>query len=243
MSGSPKIERAFNNVAALVRPYLDSVFRKTWNGQENVTGRKGIIVVSNHLTQIDPLVVGHFLYDQGLMPHFMAKQSMFGWPLVGSVMRSTNQVPVFRGSADAVKAIAVAEEIVANGEALVVYPEGTLTEDPGLWPMRGYTGAARLALATGADVVPIAHWGDQAKFATRLTKPKRTLRRAPVSVSAGRPVDLADFRDKPVTRELLEEATERIMDALTAELAGLRGEEPPAERFDLRAARKRSSDR
>ena len=54
-----------------------------------------------------------------------------------------------------------AVEAVEDGECVGVYPEGTITRDPDGWPMRGKTGAARIALATGCPVIPIGQWGAQ----------------------------------------------------------------------------------
>jgi 1-acyl-sn-glycerol-3-phosphate acyltransferase len=111
-----------------------------------------------------------------------------------------------------------------------VYPEGTITKDPGEWPMVGKTGAARIALATGRPVLPMAQWG-----ATEVMRPYRQelrlLPRKTMHVSVGEPVDLSDFADRPMDHDTLEEATDRIMDALSAELAKIRGGEPPAHRF------------
>jgi 1-acyl-sn-glycerol-3-phosphate acyltransferase len=122
---------------------------------------------------------------------------------------------------------------VQGGKCVAVYPEGTLTRDPDLWPMVGKTGAARIALTTRCPVIPVAQWGPQqllAPYGRRL----KLLPRATMHVRAGRPVDLSDLYDVPMTGAVLRQATDRIIGALTAELAGIRGEEPPAERFDSR---------
>ena len=100
-----------------------------------------------------------------------------------------------------------------------------------MWPMKGRTGAARLALQTGAPVVPIAHWGAHEVF-PRYAKRFHLLPRKRSRVLVGDPVDLSDFRDAPLTRTTLDAATDRIIDAITALLAELRGEEPPTERWD-----------
>jgi 1-acyl-sn-glycerol-3-phosphate acyltransferase len=119
-----------------------------------------------------------------------------------------------------------------------VYPEGTITRDPELWPMSGKTGAARIALMTGCPVVPIANWGAQEVFASYTGKLRiRLLPRKRIRVRAGEPVDLSAFRGKPITNELLHEATEVIMRAIADTLGELRGETPPKELFDLRKAR------
>lgn len=97
--------------------------------------------------------------------------------------------------------------------------------------MVGRTGAARLALQTGAPVVPMAHWGDQ-ELLPRYSKKMYPFPRKHVTVSVGQPVDLNDLRGGPRTRAVLQEATDRIMDAITALTAELRQEEAPAARWD-----------
>jgi 1-acyl-sn-glycerol-3-phosphate acyltransferase len=234
MASQKSVKRTIAGAKAVVIPFLEAAFKKKWSGQENVRQDKGIIAVSNHLTLIDPLVVGHFLVAQGYLPHFMAKNSMFSWPIVGQVMKMTNQVPVVRGSSDAGKSIEAAQKIIDTpNAALIIYPEGTLTKDPDLWPMRGYTGAARLALATGAAVVPVVHWGDH-RLVSPAGKKIKSEFRPELIVNALPPVDLDDLRGQPFTKALLDEATERIMNAITGELERIRGEKAPAVRFDPR---------
>ena len=66
-----------------------------------------------------------------------------------------------RQSAQSADALLAAVEAVGQGRAVVIYPEGTITRDPDLWPMAGKTGAARIALRTGCPVIPIGQWGAQ----------------------------------------------------------------------------------
>ena len=77
---------------------------------------------------------------------------------------------------------------------MVIYPEGTTTREPDLWPMRGKTGAARLALATGAPVIPVAMWGPEQLFDPRTSK-LRLRPRTPVTVVAGPPSTCAAWAD------------------------------------------------
>jgi 1-acyl-sn-glycerol-3-phosphate acyltransferase len=101
--------------------------------------------------------------------------------------------------------------------------------------MVGKTGAARIALTAGVDVVPIAQWGAQdvlAPYAKRL----RLLPRKTMHLVAGPPVDLDDLRGRPITSDVLREATARIMAALTELLEGIRGEQAPETRFDPKSA-------
>lgn len=221
----------FTFLASWVRPLMNALMAKEWNGQEHLPRGTGMIVCPNHVTEIDPVVVGHFLYNQGVMPHFLAKASLFKVPVIGGILRTIKQVPVERSSAGANRSLEAAREALADGGGIIIYPEGTLTRDPDMWPMKGRTGAARLALQTGAPVVPLAHWGAHEVF-PRYAKRFYLFPRKRSRVLVGEPVDLSDFEGAPLTRTTLDAATERILDAITALLAELRGEQPPAERWD-----------
>ena len=119
---------------------------------------------------------------------------------------------------------------VERGEAIVLSPEGTLTRDPNLWPMDGKTGAARIALATKAPIIPVAHWGAHLVLAPYSKKLKLFPRKTMI-VQAGKPVDLSDLYGQEITGDVLKVATSRIMDAITKELAAIRNETPPAQRM------------
>ncbi|QIV88819.1 1-acyl-sn-glycerol-3-phosphate acyltransferase [Glutamicibacter mishrai] len=209
---------------------MNGLTGRTWKGFENLP-QGGYIVCPNHLTEIDPLVVGHAIYSNGRLPRWLAKESLFKPPVLGWFLRTTGQVPVSRSSASAGDSLKQAKKVLDAGGVIVIYPEGTLTRDPNLWPMIGRTGAARLALQTGAPVVPMAHWGDQ-ELLPRYSKKMYLFPRKHVTVSVGAPVDLDDLREGPRTRTALQEATDRIMDAITGLQAELRQEEPPAKRWD-----------
>jgi 1-acyl-sn-glycerol-3-phosphate acyltransferase len=220
-------------VVVLRRPLL-LLTRRDWSGAEHL-GTGGIIVVTNHVSHADPLTFAHFLYDNGRLPRFLAKAGLFRVFFVRSVLRGAQQIPVYRESTDAQQAYSAAVDAVRRGECVAIYPEATLTRDPGLWPMTGKTGAARIALATGAPVVPVAQWGPQDILAPYGKRP-RLLPRHTVHVKAGPPVDLSEFIGRPVDAELLLRVTEKIMAAITALLEQIRGEKAPAVRFDPRRA-------
>jgi 1-acyl-sn-glycerol-3-phosphate acyltransferase len=101
--------------------------------------------------------------------------------------------------------------------------------------MMGKSGAARIALATGCPVIPVGHWGAQDLLFPYAKKPDLFPRKR-VVFKAGDPVPLDDLRERPVTPEVVAETTERIMSAITDIVAELRGQTPPAERFDPRKA-------
>ncbi len=225
MKESAKSRATFVAVAAIVRPLFNLMMDKKWEGTEKLPAG-GFIAAPNHCTEIDPLIIGHLLYNHKRAPHFLAKSGLFNVPVLGWVLRATKQIPVERSTAGANRSLQLAQEIVAEGGAIIIYPEGTLTRDPDLWPMRGKTGAARLALATGAPVVPLAMWGPEKIFDSR--RNRVSLRpRIPVTVAAGPPVDLSRWADAPPTKATLEEMTDEIMLRIRDLLAGIRESDPP----------------
>jgi len=224
---------AFALAVAIVKPLLLLFTRRHWVDGHHIPSHGGAVVAANHTSHLDPLTFAHFLYDQGRLPRYLAKAGLFDLFFVGAVLRSTGQIPVHRQTANASQAFASAVEAVRRGRLVVVYPEGTLTRQPDLWPMTGKTGAARIALTADVPVIPVAQWGAQDILYPYTTRP-RLLPRKTVHAKAGPAVNLDDLRGLPFTPGLLREATDRIMDAITRLLEDLREEEAPADRFDPR---------
>jgi 1-acyl-sn-glycerol-3-phosphate acyltransferase len=220
--------------AILLRRPMLVLTRRDWSGTEHI-GSGGMIVVVNHVSYFDPLAFAHFLYDNGRLPRFLAKAGLFRLFFIGSVLRGAKQIPVYRDSAEAASAYSAAVEAVNRGEAVAIYPEATLTRDPDLWPMVGKTGAARVALETGAPVIPVAQWGPQ-DVLPPYTKRLRLFPRRTMQFKAGPPVDLAEFAGREIDSALLYEVTEKIMAAITHLLEEIRGEKAPVVRFDPRRA-------
>ncbi|MDO4918523.1 1-acyl-sn-glycerol-3-phosphate acyltransferase [Kocuria sp.] len=240
----------FRMIAALVVPAYRAVATPRWRGTENLPASGGFVVAANHLTELDPITVAHMLYRAGVMPRFLAKESLFRIPVVGRLLTRIGQVPVYRGTSRAKDSLEAAFAELAEGGAIIVYPEGTITRDPLMWPMRGRTGAARLALQAGVPVVPVAHWGDhqilyrdpQGHRSVSLFPPKR------VRGAVGRPLHTEDLvpgglqhPGHPSAAELAR-ATSTIMAAVTGLLAELREEPAPREPVDPRGAAAASSE-
>lgn len=219
----------------LARTSIGLVTRDNWHGVENLPQDGGFLVCANHISQADPFAVARFLYHYGHPPFFLAKEALFRAPVLGRIMTGAEQIPVRRGSAHAAYAYHRAVEAVESGRCVVMMPESTLTQDPLWWPMTGKTGAARIALATGRPVIPLAQWGAQH---VRHWKGRPGLRRAVSHMRAGQPVPMDDLRSQEIDMPLLRLATERIMEAITVELEKVRGEEAPPGRWDLRAGRR-----
>ncbi|MDN5744437.1 MAG: 1-acyl-sn-glycerol-3-phosphate acyltransferase [Nocardioidaceae bacterium] len=223
---------AFTVGVPILRPLLVASTRREWIGGENLPEHGGFIIVLNHISHVDPLTAGHLIYEHGRIPRYLAKAGLFEKRGLGAILRGGGQIPVKRDSRDAVGAFSAAVDVVRAGKCVVIYPEATITRDPDLWPMKGKSGAARIALETGAPVIPIGQWGAQ-NVLPPYTKKPHLLARHKVTMKVGPPVQLDDLRAEPRTPALISQATDRIMSAITEQVALIRGEQPPAERYDM----------
>jgi 1-acyl-sn-glycerol-3-phosphate acyltransferase len=200
-----------------------------FRGTENVPVAGGVILAANHISLVDPPIVGRFTVDGvGRAPYFLAKSELFKIPLVGRVLRGAGQIPVYRHSANAALALRDAAAAIREGKLVVVYPEGTTTRDPDYWPMVGKTGVARLALETGAPVIPLAHFGSQLILPNAGRKRPKLFPRSRVTFLAGPPVDLAAYTGLAPTPDVLRAMTDAIMVDVRTLLGVVRGETPPS---------------
>jgi 1-acyl-sn-glycerol-3-phosphate acyltransferase len=137
---------------------------------------------------------------------------------------------VYRESSEARTAIRDALTALEDGECVVVYPEGTITRDPDLWPMSAKTGAVRLALTSGRPLFPMIQWGSHLVMGP-YKKEFKVLPRKRIRIVVGDPIDLSDLADGPIDARALAVGGDRLMDAMTALLAEIRQEKPPATRL------------
>lgn len=224
---------AFRLAVAILKPLLLLFTKRTWRDGERLPATGGCVVVLNHLSHLDPITAAHFVYDHGRAPRYLAKAALFKNPVLGTIMRGAGQIPVQRESRHAMGAYAAAVEAVRDGQCVVVYPESTITRDPDLWPMRGKSGAARIALETGCPVIPIGQWGAQEILPPYTTKPL-LLPRKRITMQVGEPVELGDLAVREPTTAVIAEANDRIMAAITRQLEMVRDEQAPEERYDMR---------
>ncbi len=224
--------QTISTVIRILNTIMRPLTRRDWRYQDKVPQTGGVIFVANHISNADPLAIGQFLAFSGRWPRFLAKASVFEIPVVGRIIAASGQIPVQRDSAQSKDALIAAAQAIEHGRALVIYPEGTITRDPDLWPMRGKTGAARLAFTTGCPVVPIGQWGAQELMPGRTPRFPKLFPRKTLRIAAGDPVSLDDLLQKPATAATLDEATTRIMNAITFLVAELRGATAPAHRYD-----------
>jgi 1-acyl-sn-glycerol-3-phosphate acyltransferase len=221
--------------ASILKPLFFLTTKPDWIDGEKIPATGGCVLVLNHVTKIDPLTAAHFVYDHGRLPRYLAKNDLFKNKALSKFLRDGGQIPVERLSRNAVGAFDAAVAAVKAGECIVVYPEGTITRDPDMWPMKGKSGAARIALATGCPVIPVGHWGAHQLLAPYSKKPDLFPRKK-IIVKAGDPVDLSDLLEREPTLPVIQEATDRIMAAITELVEEIRGEKAPEKRFDPRRA-------
>ncbi|TDD35431.1 1-acyl-sn-glycerol-3-phosphate acyltransferase [Nonomuraea terrae] len=232
MSRPTRPSRFWETLAVVVvKPLSWLLVKKDWRHGERIPRTGGVIIAANHLSWTDPVLLSHFLYNHGRWPVILAKSALFKVPLLGKAVSSLLAIPVDRGSAEAARSLRISSERLADGCAILFYPEGTCTRDPGLWPMVGKTGAARLALESGTQVIPVAHWGAHELLPYGEKRP-RLFPRKTFRVSVGQPVDLSKYAGQPPHADVLRAATADIMAAVTTQLAELRGEKAPETPYD-----------
>lgn len=232
MVAKPRSEKTaiFRTFAFLLIPFLQLVGRYRLHGTENIPATGSVVVAPNHYSDIDPVVIGYAMYRIGRMPRFLAKASLFRVPVLGWMFRKAEQVPVERTGSSSADPLAAARRIAAAGHAVVIYPEGTLTRDPDLWPMRGKLGAVRTALDAGIPLIPAVSWGAQ-KILPRYGRIS-LFPRKDVDVVFGPPIDLSAYQGQATSQKVLAAATNDLMNTLAAMVGELRGETPPATRWD-----------
>lgn len=221
----------FRLLAFLILPFMSLIARYDIQDADKLPKSGAVVVSPNHYSEIDPVVVGVVIWKLGRAPRYLAKASLFTVPVVGWLLRKSGQIPVERSGRRGNDPLAAAGKLADEGRVVVIYPEGSLTRDPDLWPMRGKTGAVRMALEAGIPLIPMAHWGTQLvmpRYGKRISLfPRKT-----IHVKFGDPVDLSAFRGRKLDSSTLTEATEVLMKDIAALFGELRGETPPTERWD-----------
>jgi len=223
----------FRLLAILILPAMTLLSKYKLHNAHNVPAAGAFVLSPNHYSNIDPVVIGVAMWKIGRMPRYMAKASLFKIPVLGWLLTKSGQVPVERASraregGDPMKA---ARRVADQGLAVVVYPEGSLTREPDMWPMRGKHGAVRTALEAGIPLIPAASWGAQEilpRYSNRISIfPRKT-----IHIRFGEPIDLSEFEGKNLDSRVLAEATEKLMTAITELLEQLRGESAPHVRYN-----------
>lgn len=206
-----------------LRPVIALWFNWRFEGREHIPGEGPLLVACNHISYLDPLAHGYMLVKSGRRPRFLAKNELYGNPIMRTLLHRTRQIPVERGSGSHAPVEAAARAL-KDGDSVLVYPEGTVTTNADFSPMRGKTGIARLTLTSEVPVLPIAVWGSQHVWqrdgARGLTFGR------PIWVKAGPPLDFSQFEEQRDDPQTLRKVTDTVMDELTRLVNDLRARYP-----------------
>jgi 1-acyl-sn-glycerol-3-phosphate acyltransferase len=206
--------------AALLTP-LGHGLRWTFEGAHRVPTFGPVILASNHISYLDPLVLAYLADRRHRKVRFLAKAELFEKTGLGWGLRQMKQIPVERNSEHAATSLDAGVEALLAGECVVVFPEGTISPD--LEPMAARTGIAWLAASSGVPVTPVGLWGAH-RILFKGRKPKWR-RGVAETVVVGDPVPVAADDDAY-------DATDRIMQAIAACVARARAIYPQQPRDD-----------
>ena len=187
-----------------LKPFI-SLWVKEAKGIENLPHKGAAILAANHSSYLDHLIIGYFLLNQvNRKFHFLSKKEHFDGALSRAWHTHVGAIPIDREKKGK-KALRMAIKALDEQKIIVLYPEGTRTLDGKL--QRAKTGIARLALASGAPVIPIGLIGT---FEI-LPKGKNIPRFRRASISIGKPIYFDDYYNKKMSKKILRQATNKIM--------------------------------
>lgn len=196
---------------AALQPVVDTVarllFRIEVQGLERVPRAGPAVLMANHVSHLDPLVLFSVATRADRRPRFLALADLWDRPGLGWLLDAGRMIPVFRGKGqEAVDHMVTAAcRALDDGQLVVVYPEGQLPDHDA--PQRPRRGAGRLALATSAPVLPVVMRGVP-PWTGRPPRP-----RTPVSVRVGAPLELDDLRGQPISPGTERVASQRAVEA------------------------------
>lgn len=177
---------------ALVRVYMNILFKVDIQGEEHMPKEGGVVLCSNHLSNYDPLTVAAFIPRE---VRFIAKKELFQKRFAAKLLSSLGAFPVDRETTD-MKALKTAIKLLKNGEVLGIFAEGTRVKEGEAKAAKA--GVALFALKGDAPIVPVTV-SSTYKF------------RSVVHIRYGEPVTLEEYKGQKVTTELMEEITENVM--------------------------------
>jgi putative phosphoserine phosphatase / 1-acylglycerol-3-phosphate O-acyltransferase len=201
---------------------------------ERIPSEGPAIVVANHRSYFDPVVLGLAVLRAGRLPRFLGKKEVVDAPVLGLLAKAAGTIRVDRGTGSD-EPLRRAAQAIDAGEVVVVMPQGTIPRGEAFFDpvLKGKTGAARLAAMTGADVIPVGLWATELVWprSERVPRVWNLLRPPTVIANVGEPVTALDLGEDDAEAD-----TERIMGAIAALLpAAAKRHRPPTEEEIRRA--------
>ena len=222
----------------------------TVRGAEYVPATGPAVIATNHVGYLDFTFVGYGVREKGRLLRFLAKKEIFDHPVAGPLMRGMKHVPVDRFGAPQ-EAFRHAIDALQRGEMIGMFPEATISRS--FVPAPGKSGAARMAMAASAPLIPSAVWGSQ-RILTK-GRPKNFQRNVAITVDFGAPIDYAPDDDPADVTKRLMGSIEQLVDRASREYpqqpagpddmwwvpAHLGGTAPTIEAADAMAAEERAA--
>jgi 1-acyl-sn-glycerol-3-phosphate acyltransferase len=206
-----------------LRPPIALWFNWRFEGLEHIPPEGPILVAGNHISYLDPLAHAYMLIKAGRRPRFLAKSELYGNWFVRHVLEGAGQIKVVRGTGS-MAPVEQAKQALHAGEAVIVYPEGTISRNPDYTPMQGKTGVARLTLAADVPVLPMAVWGSQHVWQREGVGSLSFGR--PIVVKAGAPIDFSQYEGRGDDPATLRKVTDTVMDELSRLVQDVRARYP-----------------
>ena len=213
---------------------MNSIQNVNITGTSFLPSNGPVIIAANHTSFLDPIVIGMPLFQRGITPRFAARADLFSAPVLGWLLRQAGQVPVHRRGdvsqltvdANATIGLEDMHRVLDENGCLCIFPEGTFTHDPDGWAMRAKTGIARLILThPEVPVIPVAHWGNERlidPWTKHISWKMLGRRTTNVHVHCGEPLDFSAYQGREVTKKLLQEIADVIMNTINDELEKIR---------------------
>jgi 1-acyl-sn-glycerol-3-phosphate acyltransferase len=218
-----KPEPWFHFAAGVLRPLVGFWFNWRLEGLEHIPEEGPLLLACNHISYFDPLAHGYMLLKAHRRPRFLTKSELYGNPFMRRLLEGAHQIRVERGTGSQ-EPLERARRALKDGEAVVIYPEATITRNPDSTPMQGKTGIARLALASEVPVLPIAVWGSRHVWQRDGARSLKFGR--PIWLKAGVPMDFSEYEGRRDDPQTLRTVTDAIMDELTRLVNDLRSRYP-----------------
>ena len=176
------------------------------HGVENIPREGGVLLVSNHISLLDPVIVGSAANRE---IHFMARSNVFNVPLLGPLISVFNAYPVNRGRPD-LGALRRTITLLKKGNAALIFPEGTRSFDGNLG--KAHDGACFIAHRANVPTIPVYHKGAE----KMMPRGSRRIRRAKLSVTFGKPIDFSHIVESEIKREMYQEMGVQMMGAISS---------------------------
>lgn len=175
------------------------------DGVDNIPREGGVLLVSNHISLLDPVIVGSAANRE---IHFMARSNVFDVPFLGRLISIFNAYPVNRGKPD-LGALRKTITHLKGGNAVLIFPEGTRSFDGKIG--KAHDGACFIAQRANVPTIPVYHKGAE----KMMPRGSKRIRRAKLSVTFGNPIDFSDIVESDIRREMYQKMGVQMMDAIS----------------------------